>query len=96
VTDRTSSWYAVALSRAVSRTPHRVLIAGQAFVIFRSGGALRCLTDRCPHRFAPLSLGRVGDPEIDIGRAVAFLVGPNASYITGVTLPIDGGTSYVR
>jgi phenylpropionate dioxygenase-like ring-hydroxylating dioxygenase large terminal subunit len=36
-----------------------VLIAGQAFVIFRSGGALRCLTDRCPHRFAPLSLGRV-------------------------------------
>jgi phenylpropionate dioxygenase-like ring-hydroxylating dioxygenase large terminal subunit len=59
VTDRTSSWYAVALSRTVSRTPHRVLIAGQAFVIFRSGGALRCLTDRCPHRFAPLSLGRV-------------------------------------
>jgi phenylpropionate dioxygenase-like ring-hydroxylating dioxygenase large terminal subunit len=59
VTDRTPSWYAVALSRAVSRKPHRVLIAGQAFVIFRSGGALRCLTDRCPHRFAPLSLGRV-------------------------------------
>ena len=59
MTDRTSSWYAVALSRTVSRTPHRVLIAGQAFVIFRSGGALRCLTDRCPHRFAPLSLGRV-------------------------------------
>ena len=59
MTDRTSSWYAVALRRAVSRTPHRVLIAGQAFVIFRSGGALRCLTDRCPHRFAPLSLGRV-------------------------------------
>jgi len=59
VTDRTSSWYAVALSRAVNRKPHRVLIAGQAFVIFRSGGALHCLTDRCPHRFAPLSLGRV-------------------------------------
>ena len=59
MTDRTSSWYAVALSRAVNRKPHRVLIAGQAFVIFRSGGALHCLTDRCPHRFAPLSLGRV-------------------------------------
>jgi len=65
VTDRTSSWYAVALSRAVSRTPHRVLIAGQAFVIFRSGGALRCLTDRCPHRFAPLSLGRVVEDTIE-------------------------------
>lgn len=41
-------------------------------------------------------LRRVGDPETDIGRAVAFLAGPSASYITGVTLPIDGGASYVR
>jgi len=45
---------------------------------------------------AEVPLGRVGDPETDIGRAVAFLVGPNAHYITGVTLPVDGGTSYVR
>ena len=41
-------------------------------------------------------LGRVGDPELDIGRAVAFLVSPGASYINGVTLPVDGGSSYVR
>jgi NAD(P)-dependent dehydrogenase (short-subunit alcohol dehydrogenase family) len=41
-------------------------------------------------------LGRVGDPETDIGRAVAFLAGPNAKYITGVTLPLDGGTSFIR
>lgn len=41
-------------------------------------------------------MGRLGDPETDIGRAVAFLVGPNASYINGVSLPIDGGVSYVR
>jgi nitrite reductase/ring-hydroxylating ferredoxin subunit len=59
VTDRRSSWYAVALSRTVGRKPHRVLIDGQPFVVFRTGGALRCLVDRCPHRFAPLSLGRV-------------------------------------
>ena len=59
MTDRASSWYAVALSRAVRSKPHRVLIDGQPFVVFRSGAALHCLTDRCPHRFAPLSLGRV-------------------------------------
>jgi 3-oxoacyl-[acyl-carrier protein] reductase len=36
-------------------------------------------------------LGRVGDPEADVGAGVAFLVGPQARYITGQTLGIDGG-----
>ena len=36
-------------------------------------------------------LGRIGDPERDIGSAVAFLVGPAARYITGQTLGVDGG-----
>ncbi|OBH56699.1 SDR family NAD(P)-dependent oxidoreductase [Mycobacterium sp. E2479] len=36
-------------------------------------------------------LGRIGDPERDIGTAVAFLVGPAARYITGQTLGVDGG-----
>jgi len=36
-------------------------------------------------------LGRVGDAETDVGVAVAFLVGPDAGYITGQTLGIDGG-----
>lgn len=35
-------------------------------------------------------LGYVGDPS-DMGNAVAFLCSDAASYITGVTLPIDGG-----
>jgi NAD(P)-dependent dehydrogenase (short-subunit alcohol dehydrogenase family) len=35
-------------------------------------------------------LGRMGRPE-DIARAVGFLAGPDASYITGVTLPVTGG-----
>jgi NAD(P)-dependent dehydrogenase (short-subunit alcohol dehydrogenase family) len=34
---------------------------------------------------------RIGDPELDIGRAVVFLVGPDSRYVTGVTLPLDGG-----
>jgi len=36
-------------------------------------------------------LGRVGNAEHDVGAAVAFLVGPDADYITGQTLGIDGG-----
>jgi 3-oxoacyl-[acyl-carrier protein] reductase len=38
-----------------------------------------------------IPLGRIGDPERDIGSAVAFLVGPGARYITGQTLGVDGG-----
>ena len=37
-----------------------------------------------------IPLDRVGTPE-DIGRAVAFLASEKASYITGVTLRVDGG-----
>ena len=37
-----------------------------------------------------IPLGRAGETE-DIGRAVAFLASDDASYITGVTLRIDGG-----
>jgi NAD(P)-dependent dehydrogenase (short-subunit alcohol dehydrogenase family) len=35
-------------------------------------------------------LGRVGEPE-DIAAAIAFLASDDASWITGVTLPVDGG-----
>ena len=38
------------------------------------------------------ALGRYGQPE-DIAAAVAFLVGPDAGYVTGATLNVDGGQS---
>ncbi|GAA0484199.1 SDR family NAD(P)-dependent oxidoreductase [Streptomyces olivaceiscleroticus] len=42
-------------------------------------------------RAAPVyPLGRVGEPE-DIAAAVAFLASSDASWITGVALPVDGG-----
>jgi 3-oxoacyl-[acyl-carrier protein] reductase len=39
-----------------------------------------------------IPLARFGEPD-DIARAVEFLVGPGASYITGQTLVVDGGLS---
>jgi NAD(P)-dependent dehydrogenase (short-subunit alcohol dehydrogenase family) len=46
-------------------------------------GALERLRDNYP-------LGRVGEPS-DIAPAIAFLASSEASWITGVTLPVDGG-----
>lgn len=40
-------------------------------------------------------LGRIGDAEADIGRAVVFLVGPDAGYLTGATIPLDGGNAFL-
>jgi len=39
-----------------------------------------------------IPMGTLGDPT-DIGNAVAFLVSDDAGYITGVTIPVDGGAS---
>ncbi|MCE4615024.1 MAG: SDR family oxidoreductase [Desulfurococcales archaeon] len=37
-----------------------------------------------------IPIGRIGNPR-DVGYAVAFLISRLASYITGVSLPVDGG-----
>ena len=41
-------------------------------------------------RVETVPLGRIGTPD-DVAGVVAFLVGPDASYITGQSLNIDGG-----
>ncbi|MGX9787688.1 SDR family NAD(P)-dependent oxidoreductase [Mycobacterium sp. MMS18-G62] len=41
-------------------------------------------------------VGRIGDPETDVGRVVAFLASDDANYLTGSTLMVDGGYTYLR
>jgi 3-oxoacyl-[acyl-carrier protein] reductase len=57
--------------------------------------ALEAAFDRDPgmqqRLAAVIPLGWFGDPEHDIGPAVAFLCGPAARYITGQTLVVSGG-----
>ncbi|WP_070887988.1 SDR family NAD(P)-dependent oxidoreductase [Pseudomonas argentinensis] len=48
--------------------------------------------DHAPFLAGLAALGRYGQPE-DIAAAVSFLAGPEASYITGATLNVDGGQS---
>jgi len=44
--------------------------------------------------FKTIPLGRIGDCELDIGRAVVALLGPAMGYLTGATVPLDGGQAY--
>ena len=54
-------WYAAAWSHEVVGTrPLARQLLGEHVVLFRTEtGTLTLLADRCPHRFAPLSMGKV-------------------------------------
>jgi NAD(P)-dependent dehydrogenase (short-subunit alcohol dehydrogenase family) len=43
-----------------------------------------------------IPLGRWGDCAADVGRAVVYLAGKDGGYVTGTTLMVDGGFSYLR
>ena len=57
--------------------------------------AAEAWAERNPERFkgvlASIPLGRMGDAEADIGRAVAMLCSDDMSYLTGATLMLGGG-----
>ena len=38
-----------------------------------------------------IPLGRLGDPEKDVARAVVFLASSDSDFITGLTMMVDGG-----
>jgi len=56
------NWWPVMASSAMDKSrPHAIEILGMRLVLFfdEESGSWKCLEDVCPHRFAPLSEGRV-------------------------------------
>ncbi len=60
--DKAVYWYPVMQSGKLRNKPARVMLNNEALVLFRTPTGVSCLRDICPHRFAPLSMGKiVGD-----------------------------------
>jgi NAD(P)-dependent dehydrogenase (short-subunit alcohol dehydrogenase family) len=43
-----------------------------------------------------IPLGRMGDPVEDIGQPIAFLASDESRFITGTTVALTGGLTYLR
>lgn len=80
-----SEWGADGI-RAVAIAPHALSPGLEAWTKAKPDEARRFVKS--------IPAGRVGDPEQDIGRAVVALVGPDLRYLTGATVPLDGGQAY--
>lgn len=72
--------------RVVSLLPHRILTDRNRELFAASGDPARAQADV----EAQIPLGRLGDPA-EFGRVAAFLLSPAASYLTGISVPVDGG-----
>lgn len=63
-----NAWYPAAWSREVSRSLIQRRLLGRLIVLYRrEGGGVAALDDACPHRLAPLSLGRLKGDAIECG-----------------------------
>ena len=61
-----NTWYVAAWSREVGDAPVARTILGEKLVLFRDEhGAVTAASDLCPHRFAPLHMGKVVDGAIE-------------------------------
>lgn len=58
-------WIAIARSADLGSKPLRVMVGGDAIVLYRGKTGVAALTDRCPHRFVELSKGKVIEGEIE-------------------------------
>lgn len=72
--------------RLVSLLPGRIMTDRNRELFAATGDPVRARAEA----EALIPMRRLGDPG-DFGRVAAFVLSPAASYLTGITLPIDGG-----
>ncbi len=72
--------------RVVSLLPGRIMTDRNRELFAATGDAAKARADA----EASIPLGRLGDPA-EFGRVAAFVLSPAASYLTGLTVPVDGG-----
>jgi NAD(P)-dependent dehydrogenase (short-subunit alcohol dehydrogenase family) len=99
--DPTFAAYAMAkeairgLSRVAAKEWGKYGIRVNVIVPTALSPSARAFGESEPERFAgylaQIPLGRMGDPQDDIGRAVASLASDDLQYLTGATLMLNGG-----
>jgi NAD(P)-dependent dehydrogenase (short-subunit alcohol dehydrogenase family) len=86
------------LTRAAAREWGRHGITVNALVPFALSPSAEADLARQPGKlealYRQLSIPRTADVEADVGRAAVFLAGPDATFITGCTISVDGGGSF--
>jgi 3-oxoacyl-[acyl-carrier protein] reductase len=80
--------FSKSLAREVGSRNITVNVVAPGFIVTDMTGALG--EAQKTSLLAQVPLGRLGSPE-DVAAAVAFLAGPEAAYITGETLHVNGG-----
>ena len=71
------------------------IIAGSGLKV-QTGGGIRSREDVAAECDAKVPLGRRMGTAWDVAHAALFLASDEAKFITGVTLPVDGGASVFR
>ena len=77
---------------ALELAPHGIRVNAIAPDVCMTEGLAAMVPEGDRERFrAIVPLGRAGEPD-DVAGAVVFLASDLARYVTGVVLPVDGGT----
>jgi 3-oxoacyl-[acyl-carrier protein] reductase len=72
--------------RVISLLPGRIMTDRNTELFAATGDAKKAQAEAA----AAIPLRRLGEPA-EFGRVAAFLLSPAAGYLTGITLPVDGG-----
>jgi NAD(P)-dependent dehydrogenase (short-subunit alcohol dehydrogenase family) len=92
--------HALARNLAIELAPHKIRVTAVAPAVVETPVFNTFLSDQQVKEVLPTfnafhPLGRNGQPR-DVAEAILFLASDDASWITGVVLPVDGGVTAGR